>query len=246
MPKHAIANWRHNPDYLLAYEFIPPGTLPDTATLNSCSSKQVSPTVQCSGRGFCREMTPSLSGREGSMSLAMFCKCDRDWADPECRTRRKSQKTAFLLSLFLGVLGADCFYLGFPLWGLAKLASAGGFGFWWLLDIIRTGSGPVYAADFRVAEDLPHWMYMVVTVLVFVLLSFALSVYSYLSFRSKKRAEQMQFQSREENLRNQQIDYGQAVEDLSFQPFPGQEEYRMPQTYASMSEYSTFAEPYHH
>jgi hypothetical protein len=31
-----------------------------------------------------------------------MCECDPDWADPECRTKRKSQAVAYTLALFLG------------------------------------------------------------------------------------------------------------------------------------------------
>lgn len=48
----------------------------------------------------------------------------------------KQRSTAFLLSYFLGFLGADRFYLG--QWGLAigKLLTFGGCGLWWLIDLV--------------------------------------------------------------------------------------------------------------
>jgi TM2 domain-containing membrane protein YozV len=42
----------------------------------------------------------------------------------------------FWLSLLLGVLGADRFYLGSSWLGLLKALSFGGLGAWWLIDII--------------------------------------------------------------------------------------------------------------
>lgn len=42
---------------------------------------------------------------------------------------------AFWLSFFLGAVGADRFYLGYPYLGLLKLATFGGFGVWWLVDL---------------------------------------------------------------------------------------------------------------
>lgn len=48
----------------------------------------------------------------------------------------KSKLTALLLSIFLGELGIDRFYLGKIGTGILKLITAGGFGIWWLVDII--------------------------------------------------------------------------------------------------------------
>ena len=50
-------------------------------------------------------------------------------------TDDKSPTTALLLSIFLGGLGVDRFYLGRVGLGLGKLLTAGGFGVWWLIDI---------------------------------------------------------------------------------------------------------------
>lgn len=190
VPRHTVGNWRQHPDYLVQYEFIPPGQTGPTATLNSCSA-DVAQTLQCSGHGYCR----ALSMRPNSVS---FCLCDRDWSDPECRTPRKSQTTTFLLSLFGGFLGADLYYLGFPIWGFCKMASLGGFGFWWLVDIIRTGSGPVYATNYRVAPDLPHWVFLLSTIFLFVFAGFFYSVYSYMRYRIQKRESYMSLRDDEE------------------------------------------------
>jgi len=41
-----------------------------------------------------------------------------------------------LLSIFVGTLGIDRFYLGYVGLGLLKLFTAGGCGIWWLIDLI--------------------------------------------------------------------------------------------------------------
>ncbi|MDE0377402.1 MAG: TM2 domain-containing protein [bacterium] len=50
-------------------------------------------------------------------------------------TEDKSPTTALLLSIFLGGLGVDRFYLGHVGLGLGKLFTGGGLGVWWLIDI---------------------------------------------------------------------------------------------------------------
>merc|ERR1719254_102295 len=32
---------------------------------------------------------------------------------------------------------------------------------WWVVDVIRVGSAPVQSKHFRIAADLPHWVYTV-------------------------------------------------------------------------------------
>jgi TM2 domain-containing membrane protein YozV len=44
--------------------------------------------------------------------------------------------TALLLSLFVGVLGIDRFYLGHIALGVLKLITFGGCGIWALIDVI--------------------------------------------------------------------------------------------------------------
>lgn len=48
----------------------------------------------------------------------------------------KEWLTALLLSLFVGYLGVDRFYLGQAGLGVAKLLTAGGCGLWYLIDFI--------------------------------------------------------------------------------------------------------------
>ena len=59
----------------------------------------------------------------------------------------KSKTTAILLSLFLGVLGVDRFYLGYTMLGILKLITVGGFGLWALIDLVRIITGSLKDAE---------------------------------------------------------------------------------------------------
>lgn len=53
----------------------------------------------------------------------------------------KSWLATLLLSIFLGELGIDRFYLGKIGTGILKLITFGGFGIWWLIDLILVIAG---------------------------------------------------------------------------------------------------------
>jgi TM2 domain/GYF domain 2 len=52
----------------------------------------------------------------------------------------RSRRTAIVLAFFGGVLGMDRFYLGKIGTGLAKLITLGGFGIWWMIDLLGLGA----------------------------------------------------------------------------------------------------------
>lgn len=53
----------------------------------------------------------------------------------------KSKTVAIILSVLLGELGIDRFYLGYVGLGILKLITAGGCGIWWLIDLILIITG---------------------------------------------------------------------------------------------------------
>ena len=53
----------------------------------------------------------------------------------------KSKMVALILSIFLGELGIDRFYLGYIGTGILKLITCGGFVIWWLIDLILIATG---------------------------------------------------------------------------------------------------------
>jgi TM2 domain-containing membrane protein YozV len=62
-----------------------------------------------------------------------------NWLDSLKQNAGRSEAnwwTTFWLSLLLGWLGVDRFYLNSLLLGLLKLFTMGGLGLWWLADLI--------------------------------------------------------------------------------------------------------------
>lgn len=59
----------------------------------------------------------------------------------------KSKTTALILSILVGGLGIDRFYLGYTGIGILKLLTAGCFGVLYLIDIINIATGNLKPAD---------------------------------------------------------------------------------------------------
>jgi TM2 domain len=66
---------------------------------------------------------------------------------------RKSWVVAVQLSLVLGMLGADRFYLGYTRLGVLKLATLGGCGLWALVDLVLIMRGQITDAHGRSLQD---------------------------------------------------------------------------------------------
>mmetsp|Transcript_56001 Transcript_56001/g.114255 ORF Transcript_56001/g.114255 Transcript_56001/m.114255 type:complete len:261 (-) Transcript_56001:68-850(-) len=171
---HNVGQWKQNPNYLESYAFKMPGS--DSikrSRLNSCETPGVLSSLQCSGRGHCVAWFDS-----GPESLS-FCKCEAGFAGPECQEVRKSQITAFSLSVFFGMFGADQFYLGYWRLGIVKLLTLGGAGAWWLYDVVRIGSSAVATANgFRVAAEVQHDAFVLVILSMAAFIGFAISIWS--------------------------------------------------------------------
>src|SRR6476661_3797947 len=59
----------------------------------------------------------------------------------------KSWTTALVLSILLGGLGVDRFYLGYTKLGVIKLITLGGCGIWSIIDIINIATGKLPDAE---------------------------------------------------------------------------------------------------
>mmetsp|Transcript_52823 Transcript_52823/g.123573 ORF Transcript_52823/g.123573 Transcript_52823/m.123573 type:complete len:254 (+) Transcript_52823:69-830(+) len=186
VPQHDIGNWRGLDNYEFAYQFVPPGHPQSDALLNSCMSSTVPFASRCNGHGVCKQWRSTVA-TDAEADALYFCQCEVAYADPECRTLRKSQKFTFMLSICMGLLGVDQWYLGFWQRAILKCLSCGGFGLWWLFDIVRIGSTPVYGFDsFRLANDLAYWEFVVILTAFLCFIAFSIGVISIMWHKVQK------------------------------------------------------------
>lgn len=65
----------------------------------------------------------------------------------------KSKTTALILSILVGGLGIDRFYLGYTGIGVLKLLTGGCFGILYIIDIVNIATGNLLPADGSPYED---------------------------------------------------------------------------------------------
>lgn len=196
VPRHQVGNWEANPSYLGVFKYKLK-EMPDSynstekhGILNSCSDPNIAKGMACSGHGHCKDWNDLKIGESPAINRLSFCECDEWWADPECRTPRKSQLTAFVLSLTLGMFGVDAWYLGYTVYGFMKLFTLGGCGILWLYDICKIGSHPTSTfKSYRVGGDLPHYAFVLTVLTTALLVGFAVAIKSIQRQRVKRSHE---------------------------------------------------------
>lgn len=68
----------------------------------------------------------------------------------------KDKTTALILSVLLGGLGVDRFYLGYMGMGVLKLLTGGCFGILWIIDIINIATGKLQPVDGSYEDNTPR------------------------------------------------------------------------------------------
>jgi hypothetical protein len=185
---HKVPFWRQKQSYWESNGYQVGET--KDVSFNSCMNPKLSLLDVCNRHGSCIAFDP-----EDSHNEVLLCECDEDWAGLECNFHRKRQSTAFALSLFLGFLGADQYYLGNTIEMLKQLLATFfglllmfihpnkfiGFGvlaFPWLFTIVATGSAPAQGKDARTNQDLPRWAFVVITIIMVCFMSILMGLLS--------------------------------------------------------------------
>lgn len=106
-------------------------TAAEIAATTTTASSMMTPT----------ETNPIMAAGE---KLPSGCKDANDECKPE---HRRNQLVALLLSIFVGGLAIDRFYLGHVVTGILKLLTCGGCAVWWLIDVILIAVGSLGDID---------------------------------------------------------------------------------------------------
>jgi ribosomal protein L40E len=118
----------------------------------SCSKEVVDTAEVCvhcgskptAGSKYCQHC-----GAETDPKAEVCVKCGVRLATAAKPKEGKDWLVALLLSIFVGELGVDRFYLGYIGLGILKLVTAGGCGIWWLIDLILIASNKLKDSDGR-------------------------------------------------------------------------------------------------
>jgi TM2 domain-containing membrane protein YozV len=70
------------------------------------------------------------------MEKRRFLQYSEEVGMAEVTKKDKNWIAALLLSILVGSLGIDRFYMGYVGLGILKLITLGGLGIWWLIDLI--------------------------------------------------------------------------------------------------------------
>lgn len=66
---------------------------------------------------------------------------------------KRKYLVALLLSIFVGSLGVDRFYMGLIGTGILKLLTFGGCGIWWLIDLILIATNSLKDGEGKFLQD---------------------------------------------------------------------------------------------
>eukprot|EP00913_Durusdinium_trenchii_P022978 g21575.t1 len=170
MFSHSAGTWETRPNYLQSFAVkktevegssgsaASPSSLHliSKSYMNSCSNSALDDGQKCNGRGVCKEFA---AGQSWTFEKSVF-----HTAYPSASARLAT--LARSVEVTARFLGLDRFYLGELSAGTLKMATLGGFGVWWMWDIVWIGSAPIYTRGHgRLAADLPHFVYVILAVL---------------------------------------------------------------------------------
>ncbi len=79
-------------------------------------------------------MSNEIEIQEANLAKKDLANDERIQFDVQFATRRKDPRLVLIISILLGYLGIDRFYIGDIGLGIGKLLTLGGFGIWMLID----------------------------------------------------------------------------------------------------------------
>lgn len=168
---HKVPFWRKKEDYWDKFSYKDP--VSGRPAFNSCMDPRVIPQNVCQGHGHCQPYDEH--------SGLSFCKCEDGYGGSECQIKRLKQSVAFVLSMALGPIGADQFYLGnivdmvlkqlttligLTLLVILRYSKVPGLCFLilpWMRDVIIIGSAPAQGKEYRSDHDLPRFAFVVLS-----------------------------------------------------------------------------------